>query len=366
MIRRVLPLAAILTVGACAGAAIVGPANDDTTDDTSASTLEGTKTAAGYVQRYEGTEAEGYARGIVYDADSDTLQVDNLPFDGTNVPYTRSASVPNIGGTGALSAGPFKVYEAAGTVPDAATGDPIGQFTYRAIHGESTNTVNGKPRTSFTIVRTGSYSGYGFGGFVFERNGSVAIPKPTAGSPAGEATQGVYTGDYAGLVDFDGAGGMTYVQGDAEVTIDFQDFNDQTKMGDAVRADITGRRYYSLTGADVTSAYLDQLNDDLGYDVAAGEGLTSVPVLRFRIAAGGVTDKTGEMEGEAYAVAPDSTGGAVEYQAGKYYAVLAGDSTATATGTTNEIVGIVVVEGDFGDAIMRETGGFIVYRGLGH
>ncbi|SOC10300.1 hypothetical protein SAMN05877809_105100 [Rhodobacter sp. JA431] len=361
----VKPLLAVALIAACGGPAVNGPAgqSDDTetgTGTSDVSSLEGTGTSS-YVQRYEGTEAEGAARGIVYDSASDTIRVDNLPFDGSNTPYTRSSDLASIGGSTLLSdpsATPaFRVYEAPDQVTDFVTGDPIPQMTYRAIYGESINQVNGKPRSSFAIVRTGSYNEYGFGGFVFERNGTVKIPMPTTTSTSG-ATQGVFTGDYAGIVDFDGSGGLVYVSGDAQMTVDFQDFNDQTNLGDGVRAQISGRRYYSLTGTDITGNYLDALNSDLGY--ASGAGLTSVPILQFQIQAGGVMNSNGEMEGSAYAQAPTSSGTATSYQQGNFYAVISGDASST----DNEIVGIVVVEGALGNSgTARETGGFIVYRG---
>ncbi|MBZ4021485.1 hypothetical protein CKO11_03275 [Rhodobacter sp. TJ_12] len=359
MIRRAFPFAVLLGIAACGGPAVVGPAGpsgNTETEGTDTSSLEGSSSAS-YVQRYEGTEAEGSARGISYDAQTDTIRVDNLPFDGSNTPYSRSSALPNIGGATLSASSAFRVYEAPKVVPDNVTNDSITQMVYSAVYGESVNQVNGAPRTSFAIVRTGSYTQYGFGGFVFERNGTVTIPMPTADTAAG-STQGVFTGDYAGMVDFDGAAGLVYVSGDARVTVDFEDFNDQTNIGDGVDAQITGRRYYSLTGADITDNYLATLNNDLGY--ASGSGLTSVPVLQFRIQAGGVMNGNGEMEGTAFTTAPTATGETTTYQDGNFYAVMAGDASTA----DSEIVGIVVVEGPLGTSgTARETGGFIVYRG---
>lgn len=311
-------LAALLLVGCDFGF------NPLTTRDTGADdaiTLPGTDepSANRSIERYEAEDGEGsgYASAITYDAGTDTFTVDNLAFDGDNT-YARDDVVPDLG--------PFRVYENDSVYFDDVTGDPIPQYNHKAIFGESAS-----GNTRFAIVRTGAYVSYGFGGFVYARDGGVDLP--TTG-------QAAFTGAYAGLRDFAGQGGLEYVTGDMRIDIDFDDFND----GAGVSGTVTGRRIFDLDGNDITG------------DVTAALGVFDLPVLNFTVASGVTTD-AGEMSGGVTSYYDDGSGETTLFESGSYYAVISGDS--------EEIVGVIVVEAEdprVDGVTVRETGGFILYR----
>lgn len=268
----------------------------------------------------------GYAEGISYNPTKDTFTVDNLAFDGANV-YHRDKTVPSLGSA--------NVYAAKSTYADDLTGAVIDQFSYRALYG-----VSKTGQTSFAIVRTGAYGPYGFGGFLYERNGSVTLP--TSG-------QAKYTGEYSGLKDFDGRSGMYYVDGQMTVAIDFNDFNpaeSATGNGAGVQGYVTDRHVFDMNGNDVTGQFVDQMNTDLALETKA----TALPTLVFTVGPG-VLDNNGEMQGNV-----TSSVGGEQFEDGTYYAVMSGE------GTNSEIAGIIVVTSSYDTAIQRDTGGFILYR----
>jgi hypothetical protein len=290
---------------------------------------------------FDAETGNGFANSFAYDADTDTFFVDGLAFDGSQpdgVPYSRATP-------GSL--GPFALYEAPATFEDPIDGDPIGQFTHRALYG-----VSDSGQTEFAIVRTGSYVEYGFGGFIYQRNGDVVLP---------EEGQARYTGDYAGVRDFEGRGGLEYVTGDTQIDIDFRGFRNNcegTVCADAVRGYVFNRTIYDVDGNDVTQSYLDSLGE-------ANDGTVSdVPVLQYRIGPNVMTpdgEMTGEVFSQAQVIRDDGTLESVPLDEGNYYAVLAGDHTSAPGG---EVVGVVVVESDDPrfDGTVRETGGFLVNR----
>lgn len=283
----------------------------------------------------DATTGNGYVDAITYDSGSDTFFVDGLAFDGNQpngAPFSRATP-------GSL--GPFALYEAPVSVPDSVTGTPIAQFDHRALYG-----VSSSGETEFAIVRTGDYIEYGFGGYIYQRNGSVVLP---------DEGQGTYAGNYGGIRDFNGIGGLEYVTGDITVDIDFQAFTgscSDTSCADAVRGIVTNREIFATDGTSMTQDYLDAINAE--YNTS----LTELPVLRFRIGPE-VADANGEVLGEAF-----STVGSETFESGMYYAILAGDHTTAPGG---EVVGVVVIESDellSGETgiTVRETGGFIAER----
>ncbi len=272
---------------------------------------------------------DGFAQSVSYNADTDVFSVDNLAFDGDNT-YNRSTNVPNLG--------QFAVYESPASTPDRFDGTPISQLGHRAIYGQSTS-----GNTRFAIVRTGSYRDFGFGGFVYQRDGGVTLPA------TGQAT---YSGNLAGIRDFNGSGGLQYTTGDVNLAIDFDDFNDSTgTRGDAVRGTITNRRIIDPnTGADITQNVLDQFN------TSQSTTLTAIPTAILRIAPG-VMDDNGEILGELTSNYVNSSGESASFENGSYYAIVSGANT-------EEIVGVVVLDSQVAiDGVTaRETGGFIVYN----
>lgn len=288
-------------------------------------------------------DGSGFVAGVTYTAASggnpETFTVDGLAFDGGNV-YQRDNQVGSLG--------PFAVYEADALYSDDVTGVPINQFTHRAIYG-----VSRSGRTQFALVRTGAYTGYGFGGFVYQRNGSVTLPA------TGQAS---YSGAYAGLRDFDGAGGLEYTTADMTIDIDFNDFNE----GDGVKGRVYNRAIRDINNNDITDDVVTALNTKFG------TSLLQLPVLLFQVGPGAL-DANGEMgggldstispPGEAAEVYEDGT---TEENGGcsgcGYYAVISGDATS---GAQDEIVGVIVVESEDPRAegvTARETGGFLLYR----
>ncbi|MFD1510687.1 hypothetical protein [Lacimonas salitolerans] len=213
---------------------------------------------------------------------------------------------------------------------------------HRALYGVSTS-----GNTEFAIVRTGSYIQYGFGGFVYQRSGGVVLPQE------GQAT---YSGDYGGIRDFSGAGGLEYVTGDMTVDVDFKGFRNNCSgatCADAIRGVVSNRKFFDVDGGDRTAGYITALNDDRPTGAAP---VTEVPTIRFEVGPN-VMDGNGEATGNAF-----STAFGDQLDEGNYYIVLSGDHTA---GDGGEIVGVVVVESDdprFTDVTVRETGGFILER----
>lgn len=324
MSRYVAAVAALSLVAGCSG----NPFDETETGTSSAS-------AGSPIQRLEPTEAEGgkpgdgYAQSISYDAATDTFSVDNLGFDGDNT-YSRGTAVSDLG--------PYAVYEADAQISDPQTGTPITQFTHRAIYGVSTST-----NTSFAIVRTGAYISYGFGGFVYQRDNSVILPA---------SGQAAYSGELAGMRDFDGAAGLQYTRANIDIAIDFDDFNDTTgARGDAVSGNITNRRVFDINGNDITAQVVAGINTE---DNAS---LSQIPVATFTVGPG-VLDNAGEISGEVSSSFVDNNGNPKTFETGNYYAIVSGP-------TADEIVGIVVTETTAGlpsGITARETGGFIVYR----
>lgn len=338
---------ALILLAACDGNPLAsgGGSDDGGVDacptDTSASCLPGTAnpSAASSITRYEAkveTSGEdfgnGYAEGFVYDAgptaspDDDTFTVDGLAFDGDNV-YQRDDVVPSLAGA--------KVFEADATAVDPVTSAVIDQFTHRALYGVSTS-----GRSRFAIVRTAAYLPFGFGGFIYSRDGGVELP--TGGMAD-------YSGAYAGLRDFNGKSGLEYVTGDMTLSIDFDAFNTgDTSTGDAIKAQVFNRRVFDLDGNDITTQIRDEINDD------KSASLTELPTLVFNVGPENM-DANGEIEGDLGSVIATSTG-TETLESGKFYAVISG------TGADQEVVGVIVVKSTVNDITVRETGGFILYR----
>ncbi|WP_299561135.1 hypothetical protein [uncultured Sulfitobacter sp.] len=286
-----------------------------------------------YEERGESEDnSNGFVRSVRYEGETDTFLVDNLAFDSANV-YQRGTDVSSL-------AGQYQVYESTTPFPDSVTNDPIDQFGYRAIYGVSRNLgSDGEPETQFAIVRSGSFRNYGFGGFLYQRNGSVELPQ------TGQAT---FTGQTAGIRDFDGAGGVQYTSGQLKIDIDFEDFNDVSgTRGDGVKGVWSDRRVFDAQGNDITRDIIDTINPSLN----------AIPTAIFTIRPGNLKD-SGDLVGELDSPYLDADGEAQVYEEGNFYAVVSGDEPS-------EIAGVLVVTNDvdFENVTTRETAGFIVYRG---
>lgn len=263
----------------------------------------------------------GYAESISYDGANDLFYVDNLAFDGAG-PYTAVS----IGGA-RLGIGPFSVFENSAVAVDSLTTANVSQLSYRALYG-----VAPDGQSSIAIVRTGGFIEYGFGGYIYQREGGVVLP---------ESGQALYTGtdNYGGLRDFTGRGGLEYVNGDMEVRIDFNDFNE----GAGVAGFVTNRRVFDMNGTDITPTILAGLG-----------GGTQLPTLRFEIQPG-VLDSNGEMTGDISSVNPVD---GEAYESGKYYAIISGNNAQTVTG----VVVVTGTDSRNSDHTFRETAGFFATR----
>lgn len=278
----------------------------------------------------EDEEGNGFARNISYDAENDTFTVDNLPFDGgEDTPYIRGAAVGQLSG--------YAVYEAVDQYPDSQNGEPINQARHRAIYG-----ISESGNTEFAIVRTGAYVNYGFGGFLYERNGGVTLP--TSG-------QALYEGRGAGLRDFKGRGGLEYTTSSVQVAIDFDDFNADTgRYEGAVTGIMFDRRIYDLDGTEITGDVLARINE------SNDSSLTAIPTAVFTVSTNSL-DANGELLGSVSSRFTNNSGDGVEYETGTYYGILSGDNA-------QELVGIIVTEHsrDPSADTTRETTGFTIYR----
>lgn len=339
--RVVAALAAGLAVASCGGNPFITTPEPETPappeDDDSVAELPGTTTpsAATPISRYEARDeatGSGYAENITFDPDTNTFTVDNLGFDGANSYSQRTFTGTPL----ATRLGQYRVYEAAAVVNDPLTGLPIPQFSHRLLAG-----VSRSGDTEFALVRTGAYVGYGFGGFILKRN--VAVTLPTTG-------QAGYSGNYAGIRDFQGRGGLEYTTGDMTMAIDFEDFND----GDAVQGRIFNRRIFDINGNDITRQVLDAWENDPDTEYNQGNAL---PTLLFEVGPG-VIDANGELNGNLGSTVELADGTLETYEAGNYYAIVAGEDA-------DEVVGIIVVTSTdprYDTVTARETGGFILYR----
>lgn len=269
------------------------------------------------------------------------LEVDNLAFDGVG-PYQPGRRGPDELNT-------FGVFESATAV--ATSGSDIPQLDYRAIYGESVNTVriDGEllPRTRFAIVRSGDFDGYGFGGFLYERNGGVEIPA---------TGQAAFRGAYAGMRVFDGdvrldtRTDLEFTTGDIVVLIDFADFN----ASDGVRGSLFNREVFTAAGGgDVEFTTGGTRLTDL-----SGNAILDLPPVEF-VLSNAASTPNGEISGELRSVV-FVDGEAEIYETGTYNGVLSGDLVRG-----GEIAGVLVLESEdprFDSVMVQETGGFRAER----
>ena len=349
---RKFVLVSLLALAGCGGSGYIGTDDEEVVDAGDGGDAEGGFQFAGgnqlppgtdepsvdsSVTRFEPNEAQGgnlgdgFAQDFTYDAATDTFVVDNLAFDGANG-YTRDTVVPTIGGAAVYRADAVFV----DTFPDPDA--PINQFDHRLIFKSA---PDGSTRVA--IVRTGAYVGYGFGGFIYERDSGAVIP--TTG-------QASYQGDYSGIRDFNGRGGLELVNGDITMAIDFEDFND----GDAVTGLVTNRRVFDLNGNDITQSLITAINTE------AGSNLSALPNIRWVVGPGNL-DPNGEMVGQVFStltVTDAATGNTqvIDFEDGIYYGLLSGDNVETLTG----VIELESVDYFNPDGTVRETAGYILNR----
>ena len=166
-------------------------------------------------------------------------------------------------------------------------------------------------------------------------------------------------GSHARLRDFSGGGSagskLQYSTGAVQMDIDFNDFNaveSSTGNGGAIKSSVYNRRIFNLTGPDVTNAVLAEINADTSPDTP----LSALPAMLFFVGPG-VLDNNGAAEGK---INNSIVSGRAlqEFESGKWDAVIAGDVTKG----TKEVAGVIVVTSKFTAGVVRQTGGFILYR----
>ncbi|MEM9349294.1 MAG: hypothetical protein AAGA47_03460 [Pseudomonadota bacterium] len=254
------------------------------------------------------------ANSFVYDPITDTIVINNLPFDNTDATGNSYFNAGVIGGT---------------TTPYyQSTSVPGGNFTYFAVILQSAS--------GFSFggsVATGNFGDFGFGGVYIERTAS--------GLPAAQPESYIYTGQYAGTRVV-GNGGMGdddvgLVLGDAELEVDLLDLD----TGGSAIGGVTGRTLYDSDGNVVGNLASLQLN------------LADIQTGNAEL-----------IDGDADVRNADGTNA----QGGEWFGYFSGPNG-------EEIVGYVVVEGIWSDndvgfsdaddvepATIRETGVFIVER----
>jgi len=279
---KILPVI-LLSTSVLAGCSGVNPITGGTpSDDSSDVGGPGTCTAAN-------TACSGEVNQFNYNPSSDTLTINNLPFDlrGT---YDR---LPGVSVNG------FPVYMNDG-------GDEI----YLAIFGTGpSGTVEGG------VVGTGGYVDFGYGGTVFRSTGA-SLPQ------VGEAT---FTGDYAGMRIYQGTGVVHFVTGDLDLRIDFDDFD----VVGAVDLTITDREAWTtggtsagvlpylsgsttqLSGIRMKSTAIAEI-DGAGNTVAQGE---TAAIFGGTIGTG----LDGEVAGTLTIQGPDALGGPNEVKETGFY-----------------------------------------------
>ncbi|MGJ8555555.1 MAG: hypothetical protein ACSHW6_00850 [Sulfitobacter geojensis] len=117
-----------------------------------------------------------------------------------------------------------------------------------------------------------------------------------------------------------------------------------------MRGIFSDRRVYDINGLDITDTVVSRINAQ--NDASIG----TIPDARFEVGPG-VMDANGEIIGEVFSNFVNDDGRVIEYETGKYYAIVSGDDA-------NEIVGVIVAENtaELDDITVRDTSGFIIYR----
>lgn len=233
-----------------------------------------------------------------YDASSDTLFLNNIPFDDPNNAYARITTEAFANG--------YDAYESA---PAAGTN----QVQYYAIFRRSDS-----GHTQVAAAGTTAYVSFGYGGAIAQRLTS----QPTL------PTNGIYSynGEYGAVRTTLGTGGaahtIQYVIGDATLRLDFDDFDDTGAIGGTVQ----NRRLYDTTGALIGT--LDGFISLQDTTIDTATATVNVANATEFAGTGAATGNTGRWEG-----------------------VLAGPGGV-------EIAGILFVEG----TSVREAGTFVTTR----
>ncbi len=203
-----------------------------------------------------GTTYSGEVNKFTFDPATDTLSLNNLPFDLSGK-YTRDASFDRNG---------FKAYR-----------NVAGGNNYVALYAEG---AGGKVGAG--VVGTDDYLDYGYGGSVLRTDGAT-LPS------TGEA---VFDGDYAGIRVYEGDSGIhgnTVGTSDGTVSINM-DFDDFDVVG-AIDIIISNRHAYDSAGVFI---------GDLPYFSGSTTGLDGLKIKQTNITEinpDGSTGGSGTLDG---------------------------------------------------------------------
>ncbi|SMX38707.1 hypothetical protein [Maliponia aquimaris] len=273
-----------------------------------------------YTSELDSPDASLTVNDMTYDARSDTLVFNNLPFDSNQILAGENTYVRNPGVNAALAPTRFGAYRnAAG---------PSARSEYYAVFRRS---ASGNSQVG--AVGSDRYLSFGFGGAAAQRlGGKGKLPKANDSY--------VFTGEYAAVrtvVDDTTGTRMEYVAGTALIDVDIMDFDVQG----AVEGLIVNRTFFDANGLRLPDL------DNADY----------------------ITLKTAEINFDNWTISSSDASTVLEgdeKQTGSWAGLFAGPNG-------EEVVGIVVVEGDgpvgidpvSGDYLLqqvRETGGFIATR----
>ena len=207
------------------------------------------------------------ANNVVYDAGTDTLIINNIPFDDPQNEYIRVTSEAFVNSG-------FDAYES-----DPAPGSA--ELQYFAIFRRSDS---GNSQVASTT--SAEYIGFGFGGAGAQRLGAdPSLPR-----------SGIYTynGEYGAVrtvLNSVGNGDrVEYITGDVELAADFGDFDDVGAVGGIV----SNRILYDDTGTQIgtVAGIISLANGDIDFDNGAIENTTAV-----QLDGSGAQVATGSWEG---------------------------------------------------------------------
>ncbi len=159
---------------------------------------------------------------IAYDPGSDTLTINNIPFDDPDNAYERITTEKFSNG--------FDAYQSA---PTAGSNE----LQYFAVFRRSDS-----GNSQVAATGTDEYIGFGFGGAGAQRLGA-APNLPDSGIYS-------YNGEYAAVRTTrtgGAANGVQYVTGEVRLNADFADFDDVGAVGGTIR----NRQLYDTTGAPI-------------------------------------------------------------------------------------------------------------------
>ena len=181
---------------------------------------------------------------VVYDEATDTLTINNLPFDGPDGKYDHVADAPD--GT--------PIYASRQT-------STTGLLKHYALFLRS-------DYIEATAAGSGDWGDYGNAGANVNRS-SFSLPS------SGEY---VYVGDYAGLRTFDEKGGIELVTGDMELILDILDFDPLNGIQGDIIGTITNRTRVNVDGTDdrdLPDVYLKEVSFDSSTGVFEGGAVES-------------------------------------------------------------------------------------------